>query len=236
MPETQRPAISPASDRTLVDDPLITPARLEEIQRTRWAYNAATMQAAFIIAAPASIFINNAILGLANDFALGIAWITVPGVLLALAIVATPRLHAWSVRRTIAQEPRPWHDPSPWLQDPAFPTRSLVSLSLLCLGLLVFNGAVAMATNGPPYSGSFFGIMVGIALALAGLRWRLGDDIRCARCAYPFAKGAIQCPECGCAWTIESTLTMGEPRVSWRMVVPGTLLLAFHLLLLVLLA
>ncbi len=236
MRETQEPAESSLSSRTLADDPIITPARLEEIQRTRWAYNAATMQAAFVIAAPASIFINNAILGLANNFRLGAAWVIVPGVFLAVAIVATPRLHAWSMRRTIAQEFRPRRDPPPWLQDPAFPTRSLVYLILLSVGLLAFNGTISIASGSPPYNGGFFGIMVGIALALAGLHWRLGDDIRCARCAYPFAECAIQCPECGCAWTIEGTLTMGKPQVSWRMVVPGMLLAAVHVLMLVLLA
>jgi len=71
---------------------------------------------------------------------------------------------------------------------------------------------------------------MGLTLGIAGLRWRLGDDIRCARCAYPFAEGAIQCPECGCAWTIDGTLTMGEPRVSWPMVGTGVVLAALHLL------
>ncbi len=60
------------------------------------------------------------------------------------------------------------------------------------------------------------------ALVWGGLRFRIGDDLVCARCEYPKTpeSGDI-CPECGSAWIIADTLALGRPAVVPWMIVAG---------------
>lgn len=70
-------------------------------------------------------------------------------------------------------------------------------------------------------------IPIGCTFIGYGLQRRVGSELHCTTCGYPFSdEGGVNCPECGSAWSATAGTTAGQPKRSPVLVVTGGVLIA----------
>ncbi len=123
----------------------------------------------------------------------------------------------------LAFAPRRWfqgHFERWWARSPTYWSVGycILAICTLAVEIVISRDWPSMRTAMAP--------SVAFALGWAGLRWRDGDELVCARCEYPKTPESKDiCPECGNAWTNPDALNLGRVRtVPWMIIAGATVI------------
>lgn len=200
---------------------------LHELKIQRYAENSTRLHLGALAGFPVIVAIDETVRYVVHG-EVGLAAILMGSLMVIFALVLAPNMRRfddqWIGRQLACGDPawvRKWRD-NPMSQPRCW--------AIFVVGFPLWIVGHAALSDDWGISGLFIISFFATGLLWAGLRWRIGDELVCARCEYPKTpdSGDI-CPECGSAWIIADTLALGRIRLIPWMVAVGAGAIALDL-------